>query len=213
MGREPMNGPWRRFVMLSNFVTSLVASRMTARTLCAVLVTAFALASPAAFAAGSCQADLDGDGSVGSLDLNSLLAVYGTSDPSADFNGDGTVGCFDLEYLLGNWGACPPCQGDADEDGDVDTADLNIVLGTWGNDCRVDMDQDGDLDSDDVDAFLCLWGSRGPLGDFDSDRSVGATDLNYLLGSFGLDCRGDQNSDGTVDSLDLNIVLGAWGSC
>ena len=58
--------------------------------------------------AGPCPADLDGDGSVGILDLLALLAAWGT-DPAGptDFDGDGTVGILDLLALLANWGPCP----------------------------------------------------------------------------------------------------------
>ncbi|MCZ6543248.1 MAG: FG-GAP-like repeat-containing protein [Planctomycetota bacterium] len=54
-----------------------------------------------------CPADLDGDGSVGILDLLALLAVWG-ADPGGppDFDGDGTVGILDLLELLANWGPC-----------------------------------------------------------------------------------------------------------
>ncbi len=56
----------------------------------------------------ACPADLNGDGSVGILDLLALLAVWGT-DPGGppDFDGDGSVGILDLLALLANWGACP----------------------------------------------------------------------------------------------------------
>ena len=56
---------------------------------------------------GPCPADLDGDGSVGILDLLAVLAAWG-SDPGGppDFDGDGTVGILDLLTLLANWGPC-----------------------------------------------------------------------------------------------------------
>ncbi|MCH8342837.1 MAG: hypothetical protein IH983_02500 [Planctomycetes bacterium] len=55
-----------------------------------------------------CPADLNGDGSVGILDLLTLLAAWGT-DPGGppDFDGDGNVGILDLLGLLANWGLCP----------------------------------------------------------------------------------------------------------
>ncbi|MCH8153323.1 MAG: hypothetical protein IH830_13235 [Planctomycetes bacterium] len=55
-----------------------------------------------------CLADLDGDSSVGILDLLALLPAWGT-DPGGppDFDGDGTVGILDLLTLLANWGPCP----------------------------------------------------------------------------------------------------------
>ena len=60
-----------------------------------------------AAAAGMCPWDLNGNGSVGILDLLALLAAWG-SDPGGppDFDGDGTVGILDLLALLANWGSC-----------------------------------------------------------------------------------------------------------
>ncbi|MCZ6850886.1 MAG: FG-GAP-like repeat-containing protein [Planctomycetota bacterium] len=50
--------------------------------------------------------DLDGDGTVGILDLLSLIAAWGPNrGHPADFDGDGTVGILDLLALLANWGA------------------------------------------------------------------------------------------------------------
>ena len=55
-----------------------------------------------------CSADLDGDGSVGILDLLALLAAWGANPGHpADFDGDGTVGILDLLTLLADWGPCP----------------------------------------------------------------------------------------------------------
>ncbi len=54
-----------------------------------------------------CPWDLDGNGSVGILDLLTLLAAWGT-DPGGppDFDGNGSVGILDLLTLLANWGPC-----------------------------------------------------------------------------------------------------------
>ena len=56
---------------------------------------------------GTCPWDLDGNGSVGILDLLALLAAWG-SDPGGppDFDNDGNVGILDLLTLLANWGPC-----------------------------------------------------------------------------------------------------------
>lgn len=48
-------------------------------------------------------------------------------------------------------------------------------------------------------------------GDLTGDGAVGSTDLNVLLGSFGLDAGGDLDGDGDTDSADLNVVLAAFG--
>ena len=60
-----------------------------------------------AAAPGKCPWDLDGDDTVGILDLLALLAAWG-ADPGGppDFDGDGTVGILDLLTLLTNWGPC-----------------------------------------------------------------------------------------------------------
>lgn len=54
-----------------------------------------------------CPIDLDGDGSVGAVDLAMLLASWGPCPGCpADFNSDGSVGAADLAQLLASWGAC-----------------------------------------------------------------------------------------------------------
>ena len=80
--------------------------------------------------------DLDKSGAVGTADLLSLLAQWG-SDPGAvvgDLDGDGTVGITDLLILLGSWGACADCENcPADLDGDctVGILDLLTLLANW----------------------------------------------------------------------------------
>ena len=57
-----------------------------------------------------CDADLNGDGVVGILDLLMLLAAWGPCDPpcppvcAGDLNGNCTVNVLDLLILLANWG-------------------------------------------------------------------------------------------------------------
>lgn len=53
----------------------------------------------------SCPWDLDNTGSVGTIDLLTLLGQWGTAG-SADFDGSGEVGTGDLLILLANWGPC-----------------------------------------------------------------------------------------------------------
>ncbi len=54
------------------------------------------------------EADLDGDGSVGTSDLLILLSLWGPcgdcNDCSADFDDNCVVGTNDLLFLLSNWG-------------------------------------------------------------------------------------------------------------
>ena len=57
--------------------------------------------------------DLNGDGFVGHVDLDIVLAMWGRSgalitDPRADVNDDDFVGQSDLDYVLGGWGHTPP---------------------------------------------------------------------------------------------------------
>jgi hypothetical protein len=55
----------------------------------------------------SCNADLDGDGIVGAMDLIALLSVWGTEcQGPPDFDRDGLVGVSDLLDLLFRWGGC-----------------------------------------------------------------------------------------------------------
>jgi len=49
--------------------------------------------------------DLNNDGTVDTADLGSLIASFGTSDPTADINGDGIVDTADLGLLIANFGA------------------------------------------------------------------------------------------------------------
>lgn len=54
----------------------------------------------------TCPWDIDGSGTVGTVDLLTLLGQWGTAG-SADFDGNGMVGTSDLLALLANWGPCP----------------------------------------------------------------------------------------------------------
>ncbi len=52
-----------------------------------------------------------------------------------DLDGDGSVGVVDLLILLANWGPCKECdncEADLDSDCTVGVADLLILLGNWG---------------------------------------------------------------------------------
>jgi uncharacterized membrane protein len=60
-----------------------------------------------------------------------VLDLHPGSTPcNADLNGDGTVGGSDLGLLLGAWET--PGPGDIDGDGIVTGADLGLLLGAWG---------------------------------------------------------------------------------
>ena len=59
----------------------------------------------------TCPADFNCDGVVDQVDLDILLACWGTPPTGAcacaDLNGDGTIDGVDLGILLGSWGPCP----------------------------------------------------------------------------------------------------------
>ena len=60
--------------------------------------------------APSCDGDIDGDGTVGGLDLTALLAGWGPCGAGAcsgDLNGDSVVNGVDLTVILSAWGNCP----------------------------------------------------------------------------------------------------------
>ena len=56
-----------------------------------------------------CIADTDGDGTVGGIDLASVLGTWGQigEDIIGDLNGDLNVNGLDIAIVLGNWGSCP----------------------------------------------------------------------------------------------------------
>jgi hypothetical protein len=54
----------------------------------------------------TCEADLNGDGTVGGPDLAIVLGAWGSDDDAPDFNDDGVVGGADLAVVLGAWGDC-----------------------------------------------------------------------------------------------------------
>ena len=57
----------------------------------------------------TCAGDIDGDGTVGVLDLAALLAAWGGTG-AADFDGSEEVDARDLAIILDAWGACKPAE-------------------------------------------------------------------------------------------------------
>jgi formylglycine-generating enzyme required for sulfatase activity len=53
----------------------------------------------------------------------------------ADINGDGTVGAPDLAALLSAWGPCAGCEADLNGSGEVNAADIASLLTFWGATC------------------------------------------------------------------------------
>ena len=69
------------------------------------------------------------------LDLASLRNEFGRLGCPGDLNGDGTVGALDLTTLLAAWGPCPPgpdCAADLNGDGTVGVADMLQLIALWG---------------------------------------------------------------------------------
>ncbi len=64
------------------------------------------------------------------------MGAYEFQGTSCDLNGDGSVGILDLLILLGSWGPCPDppdaCPADLNGDGNVGILDLLILLANWG---------------------------------------------------------------------------------
>ncbi len=60
--------------------------------------------------------------------------IVPAAGPPGDIDGDGTVGIIDLLALLAAWGPClgpPVCPADLDDDGSVGITDLLILLANW----------------------------------------------------------------------------------
>ncbi len=77
--------------------------------------------------------DWNRDGAVDEEDLLELTALV--QEELSDLNGDGTVGILDLLILLAAWGPCPDppdeCPADLDGDGTVGVLDMLILLDNW----------------------------------------------------------------------------------
>ena len=66
---------------------------------------------------------------------------------NGDLDGDGFVGSSDLDLVRGNWGASFSGKenGDANGDGVVDSADLDVVRGNWGQGTPAAVPEPGGL--------------------------------------------------------------------
>ena len=91
----------------------------------------------------------DDAGGMGLSGLQIALQGGGVEPLAGDLNGDGLVGSADLDIVRANWGAsvdagCLLC-GDPSGDGSVGSADLDIVRANWGANGRRDRSRTGDL--------------------------------------------------------------------
>jgi len=78
-----------------------------------------------------------GAGSVAVIRGLTIVPSEGGSGPvlDGDLNGDGFVGSADLDIVRGAWGQSVtggPAEGDPSGDGIVGSADLDIVRANWG---------------------------------------------------------------------------------
>jgi probable HAF family extracellular repeat protein len=78
-----------------------------------------------------------GNGRFNDGDLHAILLVPDVEpEVMGDLDGDGSVGVLDLLALLDAWGDCPDppaeCPADLDDDGVVGVSDLLILLANWG---------------------------------------------------------------------------------
>ena len=62
----------------------------------------------------TCDADVNGDGTVDVGDLLEIISAWGTNDAAADVNGDGMVNVSDLLIVIDAWGVC---EGGSDPTG------------------------------------------------------------------------------------------------
>jgi hypothetical protein len=62
----------------------------------------------------TCDADVNGDGTVDVGDILEMISAWGTDNPAADVNGDGIVDVGDLLVAIDGWG---PCEGGGDPTG------------------------------------------------------------------------------------------------
>ena len=178
--------------------------------------------------------DLNGDGFVGSADLDLIRSRWYETVPPGDLSqgdpsGDGFVGAADLDLVRANWNSgVSTVPGDLNGDGQVSSADLDIIRANWGATVGIgdlmhgDASGDGVVGSADLDIVRANWGAEyeDPTepGDLNSDGTVGSADLDTVRSHWGetvpagslID--GDPSGDGYVGSADLDIVRGNWAA-
>ena len=111
--------------------------------------------------------DVNLDDIVDASDIDDLYTAIGASKGALryDVNGDGSVGSADVDYLINN--IFNTTLGDADLDGDVDTGDLTRAFigftgaGSTGKGWSDgDTNGDGDVDTGDLTAaIICFTGA------------------------------------------------------
>ena len=83
------------------------------------------------------------------IELYGRVVEGGSEGIPGDLDGDGFVGSSDLDIVRGNWGNAVPAgnllQGDPSGDGSVGSADLDIIRANWGNSEPASVPEPGGL--------------------------------------------------------------------
>ncbi|MBC8310030.1 MAG: hypothetical protein ISR75_03490 [Phycisphaerales bacterium] len=79
------------------------------------------------------QDDRSGSNDIFGKRVNSDGSLGNNGSCEGDIDGDGTVGVTDILSAIGAWGACANCPADLDDDGFVGVTDLLAIIGQWGS--------------------------------------------------------------------------------
>jgi len=112
-------------------------------------------------AAAAFAGDVNGDWMVSDADVDLMEATFGTSWVQADVDGNGSVGSSDLLDINSVYGSTTGAELDGDIDNDclVDGQDLNLAVAFMGDAfAPADIDQDGLITTSDI---LVLIGNHG----------------------------------------------------
>lgn len=156
--------------------------------------------------------DLDVDDYEINLVLDAWGPCPTTGPCEADLNGNGEVGTADLLRVYGNLGPCH-CEGDLDGNGDRDTADTVILDDLLDSDldCTPDLDHNATVNRYDeaiVKASMGCDSDSEPRADLDGDGDVDVDDLQIVTDALGRDCMAELTGDGNVDYLDMILLVG-----
>ena len=134
-------------------------------------------------------------------------------DCPEDVNGNGSIGRLDLARVLGSWGPCR-CKGDLNGDGVRDQLDVDLMDQAIADDigCGEDIDHDGTVSAMDLEIAQETWVESldpDPAADVDRDEALEVTDMLAVLDAMleGKDCRAEITGDGTVDLIDRLVLV------
>jgi Ca2+-binding EF-hand superfamily protein len=140
------------------------------------------------------RADIDGDGIVSVTDLMELLSVMSDTTAQillGDINGDGTVGSVDQEMMEALFSS-DDAVADIDGDGLVATSDFMVLLENIGlvyaDNLEGDVDGNCIVGSEDLALVEASLGSDWIQGDVNGDAQVTIADTLLILGHLGDTC-------------------------